>query len=93
MQLDTDSSWKNESPCKEKLELLRMGNDPRLEGTFVSGEAVVTYRVSFMLCCDYFSGGHFHNFVEFVRVATVAGLRLVHFHFSFSPQLVVQLRV
>ena len=29
VQLETDSSWLNESPYKVELELLRMGNDLR----------------------------------------------------------------
>ena len=33
VQVETDSSWQNESPFKEELELLRMGNDLRLEGS------------------------------------------------------------
>ena len=34
VQPETDSSWQHGSPFKEELQLLRMGNDLRLEGSF-----------------------------------------------------------
>ena len=33
VQLETHSSWQNESPYKEELELLRVGNNLRFEGS------------------------------------------------------------
>ena len=33
VQPETDSSWQNESFFKEELDLLRMGNDLRVEGS------------------------------------------------------------
>ena len=35
VQLETDSSWQNESPYEGELELLRMGSDLRLEGSLM----------------------------------------------------------
>ena len=33
VQLETDSSWQNESFFKDELDLLRMGSDLRVEGS------------------------------------------------------------
>ena len=35
MQLETSSSWQNESPYKEELELLRVSNDMFVDGSLM----------------------------------------------------------